>query len=182
MRPAEACGSPLFGAGLLNSSRFCVSPKGDFSGNNATWCYWGLPSVSADDPAFPQLGYWRGFVWGPMALLVYWGLARPETSTVPIVETARTALCKQMRALFLSQWRRHRHVCENFSPRKAAEDCTGSKCCAARTLPFDIRALLSMSEPCFRHPKPSFATCVGLAGPNSPFNDVRWSDLQFGLC
>jgi hypothetical protein len=37
-------------------------------------CYWGLPSISADDPAFPKLGYWRGYVWGPMVQLTYWGL------------------------------------------------------------------------------------------------------------
>ena len=49
---------------LLNASRFCLTPKGDFVGNSDT-CYWGLPSISADDPAFPPLGYWRGFVWGP---------------------------------------------------------------------------------------------------------------------
>jgi hypothetical protein len=24
-------------------------------------CFWGLPSISADDPAFPPLGYWRGY-------------------------------------------------------------------------------------------------------------------------
>jgi len=30
---------------LLNSSRFCISPNGDFEGNTNE-CYWGLPSVS----------------------------------------------------------------------------------------------------------------------------------------
>ena len=37
---------------LLNSSRFCLgnSRRDD--------CYWGLPSISADDPAYPKLGYW----------------------------------------------------------------------------------------------------------------------------
>ena len=44
----------------MNSSRFCLSPSGDFAGNTDD-CYWGLPSISADDPAFPQLGYWRGY-------------------------------------------------------------------------------------------------------------------------
>ena len=52
---------------LMNSSRFCVAPHGDFAGNRDD-CYWGLPSIAADDPAYPPLGYWRGFVWGPMAL------------------------------------------------------------------------------------------------------------------
>lgn len=42
-------------AWLLNSSRFCLSPIGNFSGLTDE-CYWGLPSISADDPAF-SLGY-----------------------------------------------------------------------------------------------------------------------------
>jgi len=109
---------------LLNASRFCIAPKGDFAGNPDT-CYWGLPSISADDPAFPPLGYWRGFVWGPMALLTYWGLAHEAYTDVPLVTTARAAMCKQMGALFLSQWRAHRHVCENFSPWRNATECTG---------------------------------------------------------
>ena len=50
---------------LMNASRFCVSPTGDFKGNSAG-CWWGLPSISADDPSYPKSGYWRGHVWGPM--------------------------------------------------------------------------------------------------------------------
>ena len=60
-----------------------------------------------------------------MALLTYWGLVNPEYSSVPLVTTARKALCRQMGALFLSQWRAHHHVCENFSPKKEATECTG---------------------------------------------------------
>lgn len=37
---------------LLNSSRFCISPEGDFAGNDPDRSYWGLPSISADDPQF----------------------------------------------------------------------------------------------------------------------------------
>jgi hypothetical protein len=36
-----------------------------------------------------------------------------------------------MTALMLSQWRQHRHICENFSPHKTADDhggdCSGTK-------------------------------------------------------
>ena len=67
---------------LLNASRFCVSPTANFSDNNAS-CYWGLPSISADDVAFPKLGYWRGYVWGPMSLLTYWGLSHPAYAHLP---------------------------------------------------------------------------------------------------
>jgi putative isomerase len=109
---------------LLNSSRFCISPSGDFKGNTDS-CYWGLPSISADDPAFPALGYWRGFVWGPMALLTYWGLSHEAYASLPAVAKARTALCAQMSELFLRQWRLNRHVCENFSPKRNATECTG---------------------------------------------------------
>ena len=53
---------------------------------------------------FPTaLGYWRGYVWGPMAQLTYWGLSR--YGHIPIVTTARKALVEQMKALMLSQWR-----------------------------------------------------------------------------
>ena len=109
---------------LLNASRFCVSPKGDFAGNDDS-CYWGLPSIQKGDPAFPRLGYWRGFVWGPMALLTYWGLQHPSYATLPVVASARAALCKQMGAMFLNQWRLNHHVCENFSPKRNATECTG---------------------------------------------------------
>jgi len=111
---------------FFNSSRFCVAPDGDFVKNNDT-CYWGLPSISADDPAFPALGYWRGFVWGPMAQIVFWAL-EAAAKTGPEFASARRAkiaLAKQHQQLMLSQWRKHRHICENYSPHKVADDCTG---------------------------------------------------------
>eukprot|EP01062_Namystynia_karyoxenos_P016792 TRINITY_DN16186_c0_g1_i1.p1 TRINITY_DN16186_c0_g1~~TRINITY_DN16186_c0_g1_i1.p1 ORF type:complete len:784 (+),score=289.83 TRINITY_DN16186_c0_g1_i1:70-2352(+) len=109
---------------MMNRTRFCITPNGDFAGNSDD-CYWGLPSISADDPAFPPLGYWRGYVWGPMMQLTYWGLQRYDD--VPSVRTARKALCKQMTALMLRQWGMHGHICENFGPHKDTPDCTGNK-------------------------------------------------------
>lgn len=113
---------------LLSPEHFCVAPTGDFAGNHDD-CYWGLPSVQRADAAFPPLGYWRGYVWGPMAQLTYWSLQRYDH--VPVVRTARKALCKQMTALMLSQWRLHRHICENYSPHRTADDhngdCSGTK-------------------------------------------------------
>ena len=49
---------------MLNKTRFCVAPGGDHAGLDDT-CYWGLPSIEASDPAYPNLGYWRGYIWGP---------------------------------------------------------------------------------------------------------------------
>jgi hypothetical protein len=40
---------------LTNKSHFCISPSGDYGGNDET-CYWGLPSIEASDPAYPALG------------------------------------------------------------------------------------------------------------------------------
>ena len=40
---------------LMNKTRFCLSPNGDFAGLTDE-CYWGLPSIAADDSAFPALG------------------------------------------------------------------------------------------------------------------------------
>ena len=45
---------------MLNPDQFCITPDGDFKGNTDK-CYWGLPSIAASDPAFPELGYWRGY-------------------------------------------------------------------------------------------------------------------------
>ena len=56
---------------------------------------WGLPSISADDPAFRahRGAYWRGLVWGPQVLLTYWGLR--EYAHVPAAAAARRALVAQ---------------------------------------------------------------------------------------
>ena len=91
---------------LLNASRFCVAPGGDSKGNSQA-CFWGLPSIAADDIAFPPLGYWRGFVWGPMAQLTYWSLQ--QYGHVPVVAEGRAALAKQMTAMGMAQWHAHHH-------------------------------------------------------------------------
>lgn len=110
-------------AWALNASRFCLS---------STWpagvtddCYWGLPSISADDPAFPAGGYWRQPTWGPMAQLTYWSFS--AYAHVPEVAAAKAALVQQMQAMFLTQWRLNRHVCESYSPKRNATECTATK-------------------------------------------------------
>eukprot|EP00047_Mylnosiga_fluctuans_P010910 m.18530 g.18530 ORF g.18530 m.18530 type:complete len:888 (+) comp3351_c0_seq1:1594-4257(+) len=108
---------------LFSPDHFCVSPDGNFTGNTND-CFWGLPSIQASDPAFPPLGYWRGYVWGPMAQLTYWSLL--QYSHLPVVQKAITALASQMNQLMLSQWNMNRHICENFSPHRVAADCTGT--------------------------------------------------------
>jgi hypothetical protein len=53
-------------------------------------CFWGLPSIAADDPAFAAGGYWRQPTWGPMVQLTYWGLN--NYAHVPEVAAAKSAL------------------------------------------------------------------------------------------
>jgi len=117
---------------LTNKTRFCINAN--YKTENLDECYYGLPSISADDPTFPPLGYWRGYVWGPMAQLTFWSLQ--EYDHVPSVRAARKAMCTQMTDMFLNQWRLHAHVCENFNPHKNGtmvdgkvwpDDCTGTK-------------------------------------------------------
>jgi hypothetical protein len=153
---------------LLNSTRFCITPNGDFDGNDPNHCYWGLPSVSADDPTYMvpgQWNYWRGLSWGPMSQIVYWSLqgkpiisydnynnsdrsddndilaslssssarsiqknnvSSSTTSSKSIIDGARKALCRQMEALVISQWKANRHICENYSPFLNSTECSGT--------------------------------------------------------
>jgi hypothetical protein len=60
-----------------------------------------------------------------MAQLTYW--AFEAYAHVPEVAAAKAALAHQFQATFLEQWRLNRHVCENFSPKKGATECTGDK-------------------------------------------------------
>ena len=69
-------------SGLVNKDRFCVPPAASsWPFANTSGCYWGVPSISADDPKFLVPGgtsgiYWRGETWAPQAFLVYLGLQR----------------------------------------------------------------------------------------------------------
>ena len=131
---------------LLNASHFCLSPSGDFAGNSEE-CYYGLPSISADDAAFPDLGYWRGYVWGPMAQLTYWGLQR--YTHVPEIAAAAASLSKQMGAMMMEQWSTNAHICENYLPSKGATECSpGSP--TASSLPAQITGRFAhLLQSCF---------------------------------
>ena len=66
-----------------------------------TYTYRGMPSIAASDPAFPALGYWRGFIWAPHIQLVWWALDHPRYSNVSAVAQGRKALVKQSYAMEL---------------------------------------------------------------------------------
>ena len=102
---------------LLNATRFCVSADWQ-SANNPDVCYWGLPSVTAEDATFMQPQsyiYWRGLSWGPQSLLTWWSLNEYRGES-QLLDGAREALAAQKGAQVLDMWVRNRHVCENYSP------------------------------------------------------------------
>jgi neutral trehalase len=73
------------------------------------WGEWIMPSISRDDPAYPEQTYWRGRIWAPMNTLVYLGLRRYN------LPQARADLAARSRALLLKEWHEHGHVHENYS-------------------------------------------------------------------
>ena len=113
---------------LTSSRRFCVDAGAQPPGTQpeeqqarSDECFWGLPSISYDDPSYREQDYWRGLVWAPNAILVYSGLRNYDH--VPSVRAAARALAEQMRGMLLAQWRARAHVCENYSPARHAANC-----------------------------------------------------------
>lgn len=72
------------------------------------WGEWILPSISRNDPGYPDQDYWRGRIWGPMNFLVYLGLQNYD------VPQARKDLAEKSSALLMKNWLEHGYVCENY--------------------------------------------------------------------
>jgi hypothetical protein len=76
--------------------------------------FWGeyvLPTISRNDPAFPEQQYWRGTIWPPMNYLVYQGLKRYA------FHEAAGELARRSVALFLRSWREYQLCRENYDSR-----------------------------------------------------------------
>ena len=73
--------------------------------------YWGeyvCPTISRDDPAFPDQHYWRGKIWGPTNYLLWLGLQRYADDAL------LDAYAQKSVALFLPSWNAD-HTCnENY--------------------------------------------------------------------
>ena len=107
---------------LTNPDEFCIRETMHTAEDDPSPspCFWGLPSVAANDPSFmlpPSYIYWRGLSWGPHALLTYWSLEQSGfAESEPRVAAAMAALSSQKSDMMMSMWRRNRHICENYSP------------------------------------------------------------------
>ncbi len=68
-----------------------------------------IPSISRNDPAFSDNNYWRGRIWAPMNFLVYLGLRNYD------LPEARKALSGKSLDLIMKEWKKDRHVYENYN-------------------------------------------------------------------
>ncbi|MGC9350334.1 MAG: MGH1-like glycoside hydrolase domain-containing protein, partial [Anaerolineae bacterium] len=80
------------------------------------WGTWIMPSISRNDPAYPDNTYWRGRIWAPMNFLVYIGLRNYD------LPKAQADLADKSQALLLKEWLEHRHVHENYNA-ETGEGC-----------------------------------------------------------
>ncbi len=74
--------------------------------------FWGehvIPSISRDDQAYGDQSYWRGRIWAPMNLFVYWGLKLSG------LDTAATQLARKSAELFMRSWTRRGMIGENYN-------------------------------------------------------------------
>ena len=69
---------------------------------------WMLPTISRDDPAYPDQEYWRGKAWAPVNWIVYQGLKIYEWD-----HEARL-LAESSAKMFLKPWREKGECHENF--------------------------------------------------------------------
>lgn len=69
---------------------------------------WMIPSISRNDPAYPDQAYWRGRIWGPMNFLVYLSLRNYD------LPDAVKVLTEKSKALLMKNWLEYGFVCENY--------------------------------------------------------------------
>lgn len=76
--------------------------------------FWGeyvLPTISRDDPLFPQQQYWRGSIWPPTSYLVYQGLKAYGFDAVA------TEFVQKSLSLFFRSWQNFQICPKNFDSR-----------------------------------------------------------------
>lgn len=163
----------------IGACRPSVPVRRETAAGKMRWClnsharsnplFFGVPV--ADDPAFPALGYWRGFVWGPMAALVYWSL--DEYSHLEIAQQVRlrhmkraflrqsavlypSPSCLCFSCLLLRPKRRWPSRCRPWSPTSGVTTAT-----SARTLcrGSESQGCVSCAQTCFENLCCSFSSC-----------------------
>jgi glycogen debranching enzyme len=72
------------------------------------WGEWVLPTVSRQDPLFPQQRYWHGTIWAPVNYLVYQGVKRYASPEL------QAAYAQKSVHLFMNNWLGAGQCGENF--------------------------------------------------------------------
>lgn len=75
-----------------------------------------MPSISRDNPAYPDNSYWRGRIWAPMNYLVYIGLRNYE------LPEARKTLSEKSKELLMQEWKEYGHIHENYNAETGKGD------------------------------------------------------------
>lgn len=73
------------------------------------WGKWVLPTISRDDPCFPEQYYWRGAIWPPMTYFTYEGLKRYKFDEVA------GELAEKVYNLVKRNWDRDGGLFENYN-------------------------------------------------------------------
>jgi len=76
---------------------------------NTFWLHWLLPTVSKQDPVWPDQGYWHGNVWPPSNYLVWQGIKRYGDLKHQAVFARRSV------ALYMKDWKGKHLNGENYS-------------------------------------------------------------------
>lgn len=90
-----------------------------------TSLFWGdyvIPTVSRNDPSFPEQGYWRGRVWPPTNYLLYLGLKNYAADEVVADFVLKSAKMAQ------NEWIKHGNLHENYSAITGKGVGTASYC------------------------------------------------------
>jgi len=73
------------------------------------WGDWIIPTITRDDPAYPDEHYWRGKIWPPSNYLVYQGLKQYAD------EELRAEFARKSIKLFMRNWEKTGRCHENFT-------------------------------------------------------------------
>ncbi|HBG28230.1 MAG: hypothetical protein A2Y10_12895 [Planctomycetes bacterium GWF2_41_51] len=98
---------PMF-AGVASESQTKRMITEHLCNYNEFWGDWVIPSIARNDSAYKDQSYWRGRIWGPLNLMVYFGLCNYEEEKVQ-----KEVAVKSME-LLLKNWKEFGGVYENY--------------------------------------------------------------------
>lgn len=96
-------------AGIVPPDRAKRMIEGFLLNETEFWGEYPLPSISRDNPAFPENSYYRGRIWGEQVHLVTEGLHRYGMDDVAFEMTRR------LLRMYLREWEEHSHSHENYN-------------------------------------------------------------------